>query len=74
MEIRKKAPHGKEKTDRRIKYVIGAGTILLCGYVIQTSVTMSLFEKVSAIIGIFLGTTLAFFVLKLLFSTQKAIS
>jgi Kef-type K+ transport system membrane component KefB len=75
MEIRKKTPlHGKEKTDRRIKYVIGAGTILLCGYVIQTSVSMMWFEKVSAIIGIFLGTTLAFFVLKLLFSPQKAMS
>jgi Kef-type K+ transport system membrane component KefB len=72
VEIRKKTSvYSKGKTDRRIKYIIGAGTILLCGYVIQSSISMSLFEKVSAIIGIFLGTTLAFFALKLLFSTQK---
>jgi hypothetical protein len=75
MDIRKKAPsYGKEKTDRYIKYIIGAGTILLCGYVIQSSVTMTLVEKVSALIGIFLGTTLAFFALKLLFSSQKTTS
>lgn len=75
MEIRKKTPvYSKEKTDRRIKYIIGAGTILLCGYVIQSSINMTLFEKVSAIIGVFLGTTLAFFALKLLFSTQKTMS
>lgn len=71
-EIRRKIPsHATSKMDKNIKYVIGAGTILLCGYVIQSSVSMTLFEKVSAIIGIFLGTTLAFFALKLLFSTQK---
>jgi Kef-type K+ transport system membrane component KefB len=71
-EIHKKTPsHAAGKMDRNIKYVIGAGTILLCGYVIQTSVNMSMFEKVSAIIGILLGTTLAFFALKLLFSPQK---
>jgi Kef-type K+ transport system membrane component KefB len=71
-EIRRKTPsHATSKMDKNIKYVIGAGTILLCGYVIQSSVSMALFEKISAIIGIFLGTTLAFFALKLLFSTQK---
>ncbi len=78
MEIHKKAPsyipHGKEKTDKNIKYVIGAGTILLCGYVIQTSVSMAPFEKISAIIGIFLGTTLGFLTVKYLFSNQKTIS
>jgi Kef-type K+ transport system membrane component KefB len=71
-EIHKKAPsHATGKMDRNIKYIIGAGTILLCGYVIQTSVSMSVFEKISAIIGILLGTTLAFFALKFLFSTQR---
>jgi Kef-type K+ transport system membrane component KefB len=78
MEIRKKAPsyipHGHEKTDRHIKYIIGAGTILLCGYVIQTSVSMAMFEKISAIIGIFLGTTLGFLTVKYLFSNQKTIN
>jgi Kef-type K+ transport system membrane component KefB len=75
--IYKKTPkrilRGKEKTDNHIKYIIGAGTILLCGYVIQTSDTMALVDKVSALIGIFLGTTLAFLTIRLLFSHQKAI-
>jgi len=71
-EIRRKSPmHTTSKVDKNIKYVIGAGTILLCGYVIQTSVSMTLFEKMSALLGIFLGTTLAFFALRLLFSPQK---
>jgi fucose permease len=75
MEIRKKIPlHRIERTDRHIKYIIGAGTILLCGYVIQSSVSMTLFEKVSALLGIFLGTTLAFFALKLLFPAQKTMN
>jgi len=78
MEIRKKAPsyipHGHEKTDKYIKYVIGAGTILLCGYVIQSSVSMTMFEKISAIIGIFLGTTLGFLTVRYLFSNQKTVS
>jgi len=75
MKIYKKQPkstlHVKEKTDRNIKYIIGAGTILLCGYVIQSSMTMSFIEKLTALIGIFLGTTLAFFTIRLLFSNQK---
>jgi Kef-type K+ transport system membrane component KefB len=72
VEIHRKAPsYGKEKTDRYIKYIIGAGTILLCGYVIQSSVDMTFFEKISAIIGIFIGTTLGFLTIRLLFSNQK---
>jgi len=63
--------HVTAKTDRHIKYIIGAGTILLCGYVIQSSVTMSFIEKITALIGIFLGTTLAFFTIRLLFQNQK---
>ncbi len=75
MEIRRKIPiHSTEKTDRHIKYVIGAGTILLCGYVVQSSINMTVFEKISALLGIFLGTTLAFFTLRLLFPTQKTIN
>jgi Kef-type K+ transport system membrane component KefB len=74
-ELHKKTPSiGKEKIDKNIKYIVGAGTILLCGYVIQTSIGMTVFEKISAIIGIFLGTTLAFLCLKLLFSSQKTTS
>jgi hypothetical protein len=78
MQIRKKiptyAPQGREKTDRYIKYVIGAGTILLCGYVIQSSANITDVEKITAIIGIFLGTTLGFLTVKLLFSNKKTIS
>jgi Kef-type K+ transport system membrane component KefB len=78
MEVRKKAPshilHRNEKKDKYIKYIIGAGTILLCGYVIQTSVSMSVFEKISALIGIFLGTTLGFLTVRYLFSNKKTIS
>ena len=74
-EIHKKTlSHPKGKLDRNIKYIIGAGTILLCAYVIQTSIGMTLFEKISAIIGIMLGTTLAFLSLKLLLSNQKTTS
>jgi Kef-type K+ transport system membrane component KefB len=74
-EIHKKTPsHASGKIDKNIKYIIGAGTILLCVYVIQSSISMTLFEKISAFIGIFLGTTLAFFALKFLFSTQKTMS
>jgi len=77
-EVRKKAPtfhmNYERKTDKYIKYVIGAGTILLCGYVIQSAGGMDLFEKISAIIGIFIGTTLGFLIVKYLFSNQKTIS
>ena len=64
----------ERKTDKYIKYVIGAGTILLCGYVIQSAGGMDLFEKISAIIGIFIGTTLGFLIVKYLFSNQKITS
>ncbi|MFA5103179.1 MAG: cation:proton antiporter [Candidatus Thermoplasmatota archaeon] len=75
MEVYKKPSkqmrHENATADRHIKYIIGAGTILLCGYVIQSSVTMTLVEKITALIGIFLGTTLAFFTIRLLFSNKK---
>lgn len=77
-EIHKKIPthglQGKEKTGKYIKYVIGAGTILLCGYVIQSSGDMGAFEKISAIIGIFIGTTLGFLTVKYLFSNPQTIN
>jgi Kef-type K+ transport system membrane component KefB len=71
-EITRKSPvHAKERTDSHIKYIIGAGTILLCGYVIQSSMDMTIVEKISAIIGIFIGTTLGFLTIRLLFTRQK---
>jgi Kef-type K+ transport system membrane component KefB len=75
MEIREKAPvrtlGREEKTDKYVKYVIGAGTILLCVYVIQNTPGMEVFEKISAFIGIFIGTTLGFLTVKYLFSARK---
>jgi Kef-type K+ transport system membrane component KefB len=74
-EIRKKAStltvQHEERTSKYMKYIIGGGTILLCGYVIQSSGGMDLVEKISAIIGIFIGTTLGFLTIRLLFSNQK---
>lgn len=66
-EIRKKTPQRiphETTSDRYMKYFIGAGTIIMCGFVIQTSVTMEPIEKISALIGIFIGTTLAFLTVK----------
>jgi len=73
-ELHNKTQIHIKKMDRNIIYIIGAGTILLCVYVIQTSIDMTFFEKITAIIGVFIGTTLAFLCLKLLFSTQKTTS
>jgi len=63
----------KEKTDRYIQYIIGAATILMCGFAIQ-SLNTSDYQKIYAMIGIFIGTTLGFFTVKYLFSGQKTYS
>ncbi len=63
----------KEKTDRRIQYIIGAATILMCGLAIQSLDTTS-YEKIYATIGIFIGTTLGFLTVKYLFSGRKTYS
>ncbi|MDH7516975.1 MAG: cation:proton antiporter [Candidatus Thermoplasmatota archaeon] len=54
--------------DRYIKYIIGAITILICGFAIQN---LPLNQKIVAMIGIFIGTTLAFLTTKYLFSQNK---
>ena len=59
-----------EKTDRHIQYVIGAATILMCGLAIQSLDTTS-YEKIYAMTGILLGTTLGFLTVKYLFSGRK---
>ncbi|MBN1281206.1 MAG: cation:proton antiporter, partial [Candidatus Thermoplasmatota archaeon] len=65
---------GPEKTEAYIKNIIGVGTIVLCAVVIQTMGSMDTVEKISAIIGIFIGTTIGFFTVKYLFSQEKSMS
>jgi Kef-type K+ transport system membrane component KefB/ribosomal protein L37AE/L43A len=64
----------REKTDRHIQYIIGAATILMCGLAIQSLDNTPLNEKIYAMIGILLGTTLGFLAVKYLFSSQKTYS
>jgi len=75
MKIQKKIPasplKGQEKPDIYIKYIIGAGTIALCAVFIQSSPTMAPVEKISAVIGILIGTTLGFYLVNYLFSNRK---
>lgn len=61
-----------EKIDKYIKYIIGATTIIICGLAIQNFENTPLFEKISAILGVFIGTTLAFITIKYFFSYRKA--
>jgi Kef-type K+ transport system membrane component KefB len=61
-----------EKVDKYIKYIIGATTIIICGLAIQNFENTPLFEKISAILGVFIGTTLAFITIKYFFSYRKA--
>ena len=69
----KKTVNQSEKIDKYIKYIIGATTIIICGLAIQNFENTPFFERISAIIGIFIGTTLAFFTVKYLFSNKKAV-
>lgn len=73
-----KAPSGiyyesesKEKTDKYIQYAIGIVTILICGFAIQHTEGATLEKKIYAMIGIFIGTTLGFLVVRYLFYSQK---
>lgn len=60
-----------EKIEKYIKYIIGATTIIICSLAIQNIDNTSLFEKISAITGIFIGTTLAFITIKYFFTYKK---
>jgi Kef-type K+ transport system membrane component KefB len=55
------------KPDKHIQYIIGGATILIYGLAIQTMNTSSSIEKISALVGILIGTTCAFLTLKYLF-------
>ena len=56
---------------RWVQYLIGGSTILICCLTIPNMASVSLFTKVSAILGIFIGTTLAFLTIRYLFSGPK---
>ena len=77
VKIRTKIPssiqhEGREKADKYIQYIIGAVTILMCGFAIQNLENTTLYEKIYAMIGIFIGTTLGFLTIRYLFSNQKS--
>lgn len=61
----------EHRDDRYVKYLIGAITILMCGFAIQNLEGATLNQKITAMIGIFIGTTLAFLTVKYLFSQNK---
>jgi len=65
LELQNQTTHGN---DRYVKYIIGAITILLCGFAIQN---LPLNQRIIAMIGIFIGTTLAFLTTKYLFTQNK---
>jgi len=54
-----------------IQYLIGGSTILICALTIPTMESVSLVTKVSALVGIFLGTTLAFLTVRYLFAGPR---
>jgi len=58
-------------SDRYVKYIIGAITILMCGFAIQNLEGATLNQKIIAMIGIFIGTTLAFLTTKYIFTQNK---
>ncbi|MCJ7572633.1 MAG: cation:proton antiporter [Candidatus Thermoplasmatota archaeon] len=60
-----------DRTDYIIRYVIGAMTIVMLTFAIQMSVNISFFDKIFAILGIFIGTTLAFLTLQYFRTNRK---
>ena len=67
----KKQVSKHENIDRYIKYIIGATTIIICALAIQNFENTPLLEKISAVLGVFIGTTLAFFSVRYFFSYRK---
>ena len=68
LDLQHQKTHGN---DRYVKYIIGAITILMCGFAIQNLEDVTLNQKIIAMTGIFIGTTLAFLTTKYLFSKNK---
>jgi Kef-type K+ transport system membrane component KefB len=70
----KKRVNRYEIIDKYIEYIIGITTIIICGLAIQSFDNFPIFEKISAIIGVFIGTTLGFFTIRYFFSYRKTLS
>ena len=64
----------RERTDHISRYVIGAMTIVMLTFAIQMSGDASFVDKISAILGIFIGTTLAFLTLQYFRRNRKTTS
>lgn len=60
-------------TDKQMQYIIGAVTIVICGLAIQNMVSSDFAEKLSALIGIVIGTTIGFLTFKYLFIKKPGI-
>jgi hypothetical protein len=60
-------------TDKQMQYIIGAVTIVICGLAIQNMVSSDFTEKISALIGIIIGTTIGFLTIKYLFIKKPGI-
>jgi Kef-type K+ transport system membrane component KefB len=60
-------------TDKQMQYIIGAVTILICGLAIQNMMSSDLIEKLSALVGIVIGTTIGFLTIKYLFIKKPGI-
>ncbi|MEM0492355.1 MAG: cation:proton antiporter [Candidatus Thermoplasmatota archaeon] len=59
------------KSDRMIHYVIGAVTIIMLTITIQLSEKTSIIDNLPSIVGVFVGTTLAFLTLRYILSKMK---
>ncbi len=68
LDVHHQTMHGN---DKYVKYLIGAITILMCGFAIQNLEGATLNQKIVAMAGILIGTTLAFLTTKYLFSQNK---
>jgi Kef-type K+ transport system membrane component KefB len=60
-------------TDKQMQYIIGAVTIVICGLALQNMVSSDFSERLSALIGIVIGTTIAFLTIKYLFIKKPGI-
>ena len=60
-------------TDKQMQYIIGAVTIVICGLAMQNMESSNFSERLSATIGIIIGTTIAFLTIKYLFIKKPGI-
>ena len=56
---------------RWIQYLIGGSTVLICALTIPSMASATLWTKMAALFGIFLGTTLAFLTIRYMISGPK---